>query len=231
MAQQILSTHKHLQSVSYTLPNKHYVPVDMRYVGVENMKPCVLFNDFVFNFPSFYLLHLLSSSLFKYVRPPFLFLSSAPPQLRASNPRTPVAWMPQTRVILTIHECPHPRMAYPPPHCFAIPRLSPPSSPPCRLADPPILAKQPTLELKRRLLITVQYPILWASSTNCSLLTSRSFPLSVLRAFHRALLLNLLHHPPYSWLLFLCFVSLAVFFLLVRHSSTNRRSCDSHRCT
>ncbi|CAL1715921.1 unnamed protein product [Somion occarium] len=39
MAQQILTSHKHLQSVSYSLPNKHYVPVDMRYAGVENLNP------------------------------------------------------------------------------------------------------------------------------------------------------------------------------------------------
>ncbi|KAI0071957.1 uricase [Panus rudis PR-1116 ss-1] len=39
MAQQILSSHKHLQSVSYSLPNKHYVPVDMKYLGIENLKP------------------------------------------------------------------------------------------------------------------------------------------------------------------------------------------------
>ena len=30
---------KVVESVRYVLPNKHYVPVDMRYVGLDNMTP------------------------------------------------------------------------------------------------------------------------------------------------------------------------------------------------
>ncbi|TFK50264.1 uricase [Heliocybe sulcata] len=39
MAQTILAEDKYINAVTYKLPNKHYVPVDMRYIGVENMKP------------------------------------------------------------------------------------------------------------------------------------------------------------------------------------------------
>lgn len=38
MAQLVIAQNRGIQSVSYALPNKHYVPVDMRYIGVENMK-------------------------------------------------------------------------------------------------------------------------------------------------------------------------------------------------
>ncbi|KAI0664326.1 uricase [Cubamyces menziesii] len=39
MAQRIVAEHAHVQSVTYNLPNKHYVPVDMKYIGVDNMTP------------------------------------------------------------------------------------------------------------------------------------------------------------------------------------------------
>lgn len=42
MAERILTENKHVQTVSYSLPNKHYIPVDMRYAGLENLKPYVL---------------------------------------------------------------------------------------------------------------------------------------------------------------------------------------------
>ena len=42
MAQRIIDENAHITSVSYKLPNKHYVPVDMKYIGVDNMSPCVL---------------------------------------------------------------------------------------------------------------------------------------------------------------------------------------------
>ncbi|KAK7435041.1 hypothetical protein VKT23_019850 [Stygiomarasmius scandens] len=39
MAQKIVADNSGIQSVTYTLPNKHYVPVDMKYIGVDNMTP------------------------------------------------------------------------------------------------------------------------------------------------------------------------------------------------
>ncbi|KAG6330781.1 hypothetical protein ID866_8306, partial [Astraeus odoratus] len=39
MAQQVIAENGSVQSVSYQLPNKHYVPVDMKYIGVDNMTP------------------------------------------------------------------------------------------------------------------------------------------------------------------------------------------------
>lgn len=41
MAERILQENKHVQTVSYSLPNKHYIPVDMRYAGIDNLTPCV----------------------------------------------------------------------------------------------------------------------------------------------------------------------------------------------
>lgn len=39
MAQQIVAENPYVESVTYSLPNKHYIPVDMRYIGVDNMTP------------------------------------------------------------------------------------------------------------------------------------------------------------------------------------------------
>lgn len=39
MAQRIIADNKSVQSVSYRLPNKHYIPVNLAHVGLENMKP------------------------------------------------------------------------------------------------------------------------------------------------------------------------------------------------
>lgn len=39
MASQIIALHAGIKEVSYELPNKHYVPVDMRYIGQENVVP------------------------------------------------------------------------------------------------------------------------------------------------------------------------------------------------
>ncbi len=53
MAERILSENKHVQTVSYSLPNKHYIPVDMRYAGIDNLTPCVsllLLHCFLFCF-------------------------------------------------------------------------------------------------------------------------------------------------------------------------------------
>ena len=41
MAERILQENKHVQTVSYSLPNKHYIPVDMRYAGIDNLTPYV----------------------------------------------------------------------------------------------------------------------------------------------------------------------------------------------
>ncbi|KAF8149115.1 uricase [Crassisporium funariophilum] len=39
MAQRVISENASVQSVSYSLPNKHYIPVDMKYLGVDNLTP------------------------------------------------------------------------------------------------------------------------------------------------------------------------------------------------
>lgn len=39
MAKLVLSAHADVKEVTYKLPNKHYIPVDMRYLGVENLHP------------------------------------------------------------------------------------------------------------------------------------------------------------------------------------------------
>jgi hypothetical protein len=41
MAQRLLTENAHIARVTYRLPNKHYIPVDMRYIGVDNLTPCV----------------------------------------------------------------------------------------------------------------------------------------------------------------------------------------------
>ena len=47
MAQRIITEQQHVLSVTYKLPNKHYVPVDMKYIGIDNMSPYVIFASFV----------------------------------------------------------------------------------------------------------------------------------------------------------------------------------------
>ena len=39
MAQRVVSENAFIQTASYTLPNKHYIPVDMKYIGVDNLTP------------------------------------------------------------------------------------------------------------------------------------------------------------------------------------------------
>jgi urate oxidase len=41
MARLIIAQNAQVQSVTYALPNKHYIPVDMGYLGVENLVPYV----------------------------------------------------------------------------------------------------------------------------------------------------------------------------------------------
>ncbi|KAJ4490977.1 hypothetical protein J3R30DRAFT_3278744 [Lentinula aciculospora] len=39
MGQKIIAENAGVQTVSYALPNKHYIPVDMSYMGVDNLTP------------------------------------------------------------------------------------------------------------------------------------------------------------------------------------------------
>ncbi|KAF8799152.1 uricase [Phlegmacium glaucopus] len=39
MGQRVISENAFVQTVSYALPNKHYIPVDMKYLGVDNLTP------------------------------------------------------------------------------------------------------------------------------------------------------------------------------------------------
>lgn len=61
MAERILEENKHVQTVSYSLPNKHYIPVDMRYAGIDNLTPYVSF--ILSLFPLCLRLALLPSSI------------------------------------------------------------------------------------------------------------------------------------------------------------------------
>lgn len=48
MAQRVIAENAGIQDVSYALPNKHYIPVDMRYLGIDNLTPYVFFFDYMF---------------------------------------------------------------------------------------------------------------------------------------------------------------------------------------
>ena len=39
MGQRIIAENAHIASVTYKLPNKHYVPVDLKYIGIDNTSP------------------------------------------------------------------------------------------------------------------------------------------------------------------------------------------------
>jgi len=39
MAQRVIAENAGVQEVSYSLPNKHYIPVDMRYLDLDNLTP------------------------------------------------------------------------------------------------------------------------------------------------------------------------------------------------
>ncbi|KAF8636992.1 hypothetical protein AX17_003120 [Amanita inopinata Kibby_2008] len=39
MGQRVVAENAGVEAVTYTLPNKHYIPVDMRYLGVDNLTP------------------------------------------------------------------------------------------------------------------------------------------------------------------------------------------------
>lgn len=59
MGERIVSENPHVQSVSYALPNKHYIPVDMRYAGIDNLTPCVISPLFLLFYCSSFLLRFL----------------------------------------------------------------------------------------------------------------------------------------------------------------------------
>ena len=50
MAQRVLAENAGVESVRYVLPNKHYIPVDMKYIGVDNTTPCVILFGFLIVF-------------------------------------------------------------------------------------------------------------------------------------------------------------------------------------
>ncbi|TDL25562.1 uricase [Rickenella mellea] len=39
MAERLLAEHGDVEHVAYTLPNKHYLAVDMKYIGIDNLTP------------------------------------------------------------------------------------------------------------------------------------------------------------------------------------------------
>ena len=39
MGERVIAENRGVERVSYGLPNKHYVPVDMKYIGVDNQTP------------------------------------------------------------------------------------------------------------------------------------------------------------------------------------------------
>ncbi len=39
MGERVIAENRGIERVNYTLPNKHYVPVDMKYIGVDNLTP------------------------------------------------------------------------------------------------------------------------------------------------------------------------------------------------
>jgi hypothetical protein len=41
MGQRVLAENAGVKTVEYTLPNKHYIAVDMKYIGVDNTTPYV----------------------------------------------------------------------------------------------------------------------------------------------------------------------------------------------
>lgn len=39
MGQRLIAENEYISNVSYSLPNKHYIPVDMKYIGIDNLTP------------------------------------------------------------------------------------------------------------------------------------------------------------------------------------------------
>lgn len=47
MAQKLIAQNKFVDQVTYALPNKHYVPIDMKYIGIDNVTPLSIHFIFV----------------------------------------------------------------------------------------------------------------------------------------------------------------------------------------
>lgn len=52
MGQRIIEENEGIREVRYALPNKHYIPVNMEYIGIDNLTPCVFFISFFVPFHS-----------------------------------------------------------------------------------------------------------------------------------------------------------------------------------
>lgn len=62
MGQRVIAENAGVESVTYKLPNKHYIPVDMKYIGVDNTTPLsiILFYFFSAHCLSFFFFFLTS---------------------------------------------------------------------------------------------------------------------------------------------------------------------------
>ncbi|KAG1820834.1 uricase [Suillus subaureus] len=49
MGQRVIAENSGVESVTYKLPNKHYIPVDMKYIGVDNTTPLSIIHFFSFS--------------------------------------------------------------------------------------------------------------------------------------------------------------------------------------
>lgn len=66
MAQRVIAENAGIQDVSYALPNKHYIPVDMRYLGIDNLTPYVFFFDYTFRDGGRFFFFLFSRNFFPF---------------------------------------------------------------------------------------------------------------------------------------------------------------------
>jgi hypothetical protein len=58
MGERVIAENTGVESVTYKLPNKHYIPIDMKYIGVDNTTPLSIIRFlflFVFCFLFFFL--------------------------------------------------------------------------------------------------------------------------------------------------------------------------------
>lgn len=93
MAERILAENEHIQTVNYALPNKHYIPVDMRYAGIDNLTPYVLPPSFALLFFSAYLACFFGASCLAHrhvlsAQPTASCFSCAPRAIAVTNPRS-----------------------------------------------------------------------------------------------------------------------------------------------
>ena len=47
MGQRLIKENAGVDRATYTLPNKHYLPVDMKYIGIDNTSPFQSFASFL----------------------------------------------------------------------------------------------------------------------------------------------------------------------------------------